>query len=169
MTPKAATIPIVRCSYLESFMSAQPPSDPNRSSVPGYIVVLAAFSVVLLLFSLAVGLIAFGVVDLPWDDEVPVPTVGVPGQMLQASGFGVLASRDVDGKKEIDVTVAVTNTGTERLTNSMMLVQCLDGGNASNSQLIVGIDPGQTLKYRLTLYGTGDPACTSPQIDFDTP
>lgn len=150
-------------------MSAQPPLDPNRNSIPGYIVVLAAFSVLMLLFSLAMGLIAFDVVDLPWDDEPPVPTVGVPGQMLQASGFSVLASRDVDGKKEIDVTVAVTNTGTARLANSMMLVQCLDGGNASNSQLIVGIDPEQTLKFELTLYGTGDPSCTAPQIDFDTP
>lgn len=150
-------------------MSAQPPSDPNSNAMPGYIVVLAAFSILMLLFSLAMGLIAFDVVDLPWDDEVPVPTVGVPGQMLQASGFSVLESRDVDGKKEIDVTVSVINTGTERLANSMMLVQCLDGGNASNSQLIVGIDPEQTLKFDLTLYGTGDPACTSPQIDFDTP
>ena len=150
-------------------MSAQPPSDPNRSSMPGYIVVLAAFSVLMLLFSLTMGLIAFDVVDLPWDDEAPVPTVGVPGQMLQASGFSVLASRDVDDRKEIDVTVAVTNTGTERLANSMMLVQCLDGGNASNSQIIVGIDPEQTLTFELTLYGTGEPACAAPQIDFDTP
>lgn len=147
-------------------MSAHPPSDPNNS-LPGYIVVLAAFSILMLLFSMSVGLVAFGVVDVPWDGD-PAPTVGTPGQMVQVSGFSVLASRDVDGGKEIDVTVAATNTGDERLTNTWMIVQCLDGGNASNSQLIVGIDPDQTLEFELTLYGTGDPACTSPQIDFDT-
>lgn len=145
-------------------MSAHPPSDPNNS-LPGYIVVLAAFSVLLLLFSIAMGLLAFGVVDLPGDD--PAPTAGVQGQMLQVSKFSVLESREVDGKKEIDVTVAVTNTGDARLTNSSMIVQCLDGGNASNSQLIVGIDPEQTLEYDLTLYGTGNPVCAAPQIDFD--
>lgn len=146
-------------------MSIQPPTD-SSNSMPGYIVVLAAFSFLMLLFSLGVGLVAFGVVDLPGDEQ-DAPTVGVPGEMLQASGFSVLASRDVDGKKEIDVNVSVTNTGTEAITNSWMIVQCLDGGNASNSQLILNIDPDETLKYELTLYGTGDPACTAPQIDFD--
>ena len=149
-------------------MSFQPPRDENTGGLPGYIVVLAAFSVLMLLFSVTMGLIAFDVVDLPWDDEEVVPTVGVPGQMLQTSGFSVLESRDVEGGKEIDVTVSVTNTGDERLTNSWMIVQCLDGGNVSNSQLIVGIDPDQTLEFSLTLYGTGDPACTSPSIDYDS-
>lgn len=146
-------------------MSAHPPSDP-RNSLPGYIVVLAAFSVLLLLFSLAMGLIAFGVVDVPGDD--PAPTQAVSGQMLQASGFSVLASRDIDGKKEIDVNVAVTNAGDERITNAWLLVQCVDGGNVSNSQLILEIDPDETLKYDLTLYGTGNPVCAAPQIDFDS-
>ncbi len=146
-------------------MSAHPPSDP-RNSLPGYIVVLAAFSVLLLLFSLAMGLIAFGVVDVPGDD--PAPNQAVSGQMLQASGFSVLASRDVDGKKEIDVNVAVTNAGDERITNAWLLVQCVDGGNVSNSQLILEIDPDETLKYDLTLYGTGNPVCAAPQIDFDS-
>lgn len=149
-------------------MSFQPPRDENNRSMPGYIVVLAALSVILLLFSLTMGLIAFGVVDLPWDDEEDIPTVGVPGQMLQTSGFSVLESRDAEGGKEIDVNVSVTNVGDERLRNSWMIVQCLDGGNVSNSQLIVGIDPDQTLKFELTLYGTGDPACTSPSIDYDS-
>ena len=149
-------------------MSFEPPREENSNGLPGYIVVLAAFSLLLLLFSFAMGLIAFDVVDLPWDEDEPVPTVGVPGQALQTSGFSVLESRDVEDGKEIDVTVSVTNTGSERLTNSWMIVQCLDGGNVSNSQLIVGIDPDQTLKFELTLLGTGDPACTSPSIDYDS-
>lgn len=149
-------------------MSFEPPRDENSTGMPGYIVVLAAFSVLLLLFSFTMGLIAFDVVDLPWDEEDAVPTVGAPGQMLQTSGFSVLESREVEDGREIDVKISVTNTGDERLTNSWMLVQCLDGGNVSNSQLIVGIDPNQTLKFELTLYGTGEPACTSPSIDYDT-
>lgn len=147
-------------------MSFQPPSDP-KNSLPGYIVVLAAFSVLLLLFSIAMGLVAFGVVDIPGDD--PAPTQPASGEMLQVSGFSVLASRDVEGTKEIDVNVAVTNTGNEPLENSWMIVQCLDGGNASNSQLIVEIGPEETLRYDLTLYGTGNPVCAAPQIDFDSP
>lgn len=149
-------------------MSFEPPRDENGNGLPGYIVVLAAFSILLLLFSFAMGLIAFDVVDLPWDDEEAIPTVGVPGQSLQTSGFSVLESREVDDGIEVDVTVSVTNTGDERLTNSWMIVQCLDGGNVSNSQLIVGIDPDQTLKFELTLYGTGAPTCTSPSIDYDS-
>lgn len=146
-------------------MSASPPSDP-KNSLPGYIVVLGAFSVLLLLFSIGMGLVAFGVVDIAGDE--PEPTVGVSGQMLQASGFSVLASRDVDGKKEVDVNVAVTNAGDEPITNAWMLVQCVDGGNVSNSQLILEIKPDETLKYDLTLYGTGNPVCAAPQIDFDS-
>lgn len=149
-------------------MSAQPPQSDRPNAIPGYLVVLAAFSVLVLLFSLAVGLIAFGVVSFgDSDDDPPIPTVGVEGQSLQASGFAILDSREVDNRPEFDVNVSVTNIGEERLTNTMMLVQCLDGGNVSNSQLILGIDPDQTLQFELTLHGTGSPTCTDPQISFD--
>lgn len=149
-------------------MSVQPPPSDRSNSIPGYLVVLAAFSLLVLMFSLAAGLVAFGVIDIAGSDETPpLPTVGVEGQALQSSGFTVLESREVDGRPQIDVNVSVTNIGEERLANTMMLVQCVDKGNVSNSQLILGIDPDQTLRFELTLYGTGDPSCADPQISFD--
>lgn len=151
-------------------MSFQPPKEDRPNQIPGYIVVLAAFSVLTLLFSIGIGLVAFGVVDVPWasdDDDVPIPTVGVEGQVMQSSGFTILEEREVEDRPEFTVNVSATNTGDERLENVMMLVQCLDGGNVSNSQLILGIDPDQTLTIELELYGTGDPTCADPQISFD--
>lgn len=149
-------------------MSAQPPPSDRPNAIPGYLVVLAAFSVLVLLFSIGIGLVAFGIVDPSGpDDSPPIPTVGVEGQALQASGFTILESREVDNRPEIDVNVSITNVSDERLTNTTILVQCLDNGNVSNSELIMGIDPDQTLQYEITLYGTGNPACTEPQISFD--
>ena len=151
-------------------MSFEPPKSNQPNAIPGYIVVLAAFSVLTLLFSIGIGLVAFGVVDMPWDndeDDVPIPTVGVEGQALQMSGFTILDQREVNDRPEFTVNVSVTNTGDERLTNTYMLVQCLDGGNVSNSQLILGIDPDQTLQFELELYGTGEPTCAEPQVSFD--
>lgn len=151
-------------------MSFEPPKTDLPGSIPGYIVVLAAFSVLTLLFSIGIGLVAFGMVDVPWDDaddNLPIPTVGVEGQALQASGFTILDQRVVEGRPEFTVNVSVTNTGDERLTNTYMLVQCLDGGNVSNSTLILGIDPDQTLQFELELFGTGEPKCTDPQMSFD--
>lgn len=151
-------------------MSFEPPKNDHPNQIPGYIVVLAAFSVLTLMFSIGAGLIAFGVVDVPWggsDDDVDIPAVGVEGQALQASGFTILDQREVNGNPEFTVNVSVTNTGDERLSNTYMLVQCLDGGNVSNSQLILNIDPDQTLQFELDLYGTGEPKCTEPQVSFD--
>lgn len=148
-------------------MSFEPPKSDRQGGIPGYLIVLGAFSVLVLLFALAVGLIGFGIIDLDGEDDPPAPTVGVQDQDLQASGFTIRDSRSVDGKTELDVNVAVTNTGEDRLENTMMLVQCLDGGNISNSQLILGIDPDQTLQFELTLYGTGAPQCANPDIGFD--
>lgn len=150
-------------------MSFQPPKTDRPGQIPGYIVVLAAFSVLTLLFSIGIGLVAFGVVDVPWDndDNPPVPTVGVEGQAMQPSGFTILEQREVEGRPEFSVNVSVTNTGDESLENVMMLVQCLDGGNVSNSQLILSIDPDQTRSVDMELYGTGEPACSDPRISFD--
>lgn len=150
-------------------MSFEPPKTDRPGQIPGYIVVLAAFSVITLLFSIGIGLVAFDVVDVPWasDDEEPIPTVGVEGQALQSSGFTILEEREVEGRPEFTVNVSATNTGDEPLQNVMMLVQCLDGGNVSNSQLIMNIDVDQTLTFELELYGTGDPSCTDPSISFD--
>lgn len=149
-------------------MSFEPPKSDRPNQIPGYIVVLAAFSVLTLIFSIGIGLVAFGVVDVPWaSDDEPIPTVGVEGQVIQSSGFTILDQREVEGNPEFTVNVSATNTGDERLQNVMMLVQCLDGGNVSNSQLILGIDPGQTLTFELELYGTGEPLCAEPQISFD--
>lgn len=149
-------------------MSVQLPKSDQGRSVPGYIIVLVAFSFLVLLFSIGIGLIAFGVVDPSGpDNEPPIPMVGVEGQALQTSGFTILETREVEGRPEIDVNVSVTNTGDERITNTTMLVQCLENGNASNSQLILGMDPDQTLQFELTLYGTGDPDCSNPEVSFD--
>ncbi len=151
-------------------MSFEPPKTDRPNQIPGYIVVLAAFAVLTLLFSIGMGLVAFGVVDVPWanDDEPEnIPAVGVEGQALQMSGFTVLDEREVEGRPEFTVNVSVTNTDDEALTNTTMLVQCLDGGNVSNSQLILNIEPDQTLQFELDLYGTGDPACAEPQVSFD--
>lgn len=150
-------------------MSFEPPKTERPGQIPGYIVVLAAFSVITLLFSIGIGLVAFGVVDVPWssDDDEPIPTVGVEGQALQPSGFTILEQREVDGRPEFTVNVSATNTSDEPLENVMMLVQCLDGGNVSNSQLIMNIDADQTLTFELDLYGTGDPACADPDVSFD--
>lgn len=151
-------------------MSFEPPKTDRPGSIPGYIVVLAALSVLLLIFSIGMGLVAFGVVSVPWDnteENLPVPTVGVEGQAMQMSGFTIVEQREVDGSPEFTVNVSATNTGDERLTNIYMLVQCLDGGNVSNSQLILGIDPNQTLHFELELYGTGSPRCAEPQVSFD--
>lgn len=149
-------------------MSFEPPKTDRPNQIPGYIVVLAAFSVLTLLFSIGIGLVAFGVVDTPWsNNDEPIPTVGVEGQALQASGFTVLDQSEVDGRPTFAVNVSVTNTGDESLENVMMLVQCLDGGNVSNSQLILSIDPTETRTFELELYGTGEPACSDPTISFD--
>lgn len=151
-------------------MSFEPPKTDRPNQIPGYIVVLAAFSVLTLLFSIGIGLVAFGVVDVPWaseDADTPIPTVGIEGQVMQSSGFTILEQREVEGRPEFTVNVSATNTGDERLQNVTMLVQCLDGGNVSNSQLILGIDPDQTLTFELELYGTGEPACGEPTISFD--
>lgn len=150
-------------------MSFEPPKNDRPNSIPGYIVVLAAFSVLTLLFSIGIGLVAFGVVDIsgPGSNDEPIPTVGVEGQVMQASGFTILEQREVEGRPEFTVNVSATNTGDEQLNNTMMLVQCLDGGNVSNSQLILSIAPDQTLTFELELYGTGDPSCSEPQVSFD--
>lgn len=150
-------------------MSFEPPKTDRPNSIPGYIVVLAAFSVLTLLFSIGIGLVAFGVVDIsgPGSNDEPIPTVGVEGQVMQASGFTILEQREVEGRPEFTVNVSATNTGDEQLNNTMMLVQCLDGGNVSNSQLILSIAPDQTLTFELELYGTGDPSCSEPQVSFD--
>lgn len=150
-------------------MSFQPPKEDRPNTIPGYIVVLASLSVLTLLFTVGIGLVAFGVVDVPWasDDEEPVPAVGIEGQAMQPSGFTIVEKREVEGRPEFTVNVSATNTSDERLSNTMMLVQCLDGGNVSNSQLILGIDPDQTLTFELELYGTGDPSCSDPQVSFD--
>ncbi|MCO5229468.1 MAG: hypothetical protein M9934_14465 [Thermomicrobiales bacterium] len=148
-------------------MSASPPRDSN--GIPGYLVVLAAFSVLVFLAALGFGLVAFDIVDLGRDDNSPAPTVVVDGEALQNSGFTIRESRVVNRKYEIDVNVSVTNTGDELLKNSTMFVQCLDGGNVSNSQLITQIQPDQTIQFEMTLYGTGEPKCTSPIVAFDTP
>lgn len=147
-------------------MSAVPPR--NSQGIPGYLVVLAAFSVLVFLAALGFGLVAFGIVDLG-DDDPPAPSVGVEGQALQASGFTIRESRVIDSKYEMDVNVSVTNTDDELLKNSTMFVQCLDGGNVSNSQLITQIQPDQTIQFEMTLYGTGEPRCASPIVAFDTP
>lgn len=148
-------------------MSATPPRD--STGIPGYLIVLAAFSVLVFLAALGFGLVAFDIVDLGGDDNPPAPTVIVDGEALQTSGFTVRDSRIVDGKYEIDVNVSVTNTGDDLLKNSTMFVQCLDGGNVSNSQLITQIQPDQTIQFEMTLYGTGEPKCASPIVAFDTP
>jgi len=147
-------------------MSFEPPKT-ERQGIPGYLVVLGAFSVLIFLLAVAMGLIGFGIIDLDGSDNDPAPTVGVEGQDLQTSGFTIRDSRTTDGKVELDVNISVTNTGDDRLENTMMLVQCVDGGNVSNSQLIVGIDPDQTLQFEMTLYGTGAPQCANPTISFD--
>lgn len=148
-------------------MSFEPPRTEQQGGVPGYLIVLGALSVLVFLFAVAMGLIGFGVIDLNGSDNDPIPTVGVEDQDLQSSGFTVRDSRTVDGKVELDINVSVTNTGDDRLENTMMLVQCLDGGNISNSQLIMGINPDQTLQFEMTLYGTGAPQCASPTVSFD--
>lgn len=151
-------------------MSFEPPKSNQPGTIPGYIVVLAAFSVLTLLFSIGIGLVAFGVVDVPWaadDDDQPIPTVGVGDTAMQLSGFTILEEREVDDRPEFTVNVSVTNTGEERLTNVMVFVQCLDGGNVSNSQLLLGVDPDQTLQLEMILYGTGSPSCSEPQVSFD--
>lgn len=146
---------------------AEPPRSESQG-LPGSIIVLGAFSVLVLLLALGVGLIGFGIVDINGDDA-PKPTAGVAGQDLQPSGFVVRESRQVENRRELDVDVSVTNTGDETLKNTTMLVQCLDNGNVSDSQLIPVIDPDETITYSLTLTGTGEPGCTAPVIDFDTP
>lgn len=148
-------------------MSATPPRDSN--GIPGYLVVLAAFSILVFLAALGFGLVAFDIVGIGGDDDPPVPTVGVDGEALQNSGFTVRDTRSDGDRYEIDVNVSVTNTGDELLKNSTMFVQCLDGGNVSNSQLITQIQPEQTIQFEMTLYGTGEPTCTSPIVAFDTP
>ena len=150
-------------------MSFEPPKTDRPNQIPGYIVVLAAFSVLVLIFALGMGMVAFGVVDVPWASEPdePVPTIVTDGKAMQASGFTILEQREVDGRPEFTVKVSATNTGDEPLDNVMMLVQCTDGGNVSNSQLILNIDPDQTLTIELDLYGTGNPSCTDPVISFD--
>lgn len=149
-------------------MSFQPPRTDGTRSVPGYLIVLAALSVLLLLFSLGVGLIAFGVIDIDGPDDPTPPPVGVEGQAMQFSGFTVHESRVTDGQREIDVNVAVTNTGNEALSNTWVLVQCTDGGNVSSSKLIPSIQPDQTLRLEFTLGGNGDPKCADPQVSFDS-
>lgn len=148
-------------------MSFEPPRTQREGGVPGYLVVLGAFSVLVFLLAVAMGLIGFGIIDLNGPDDDPAPTVGVEGQDLQSSGFTLRDSRAADGKVELDVNVSVTNTSDDRKENIMMLVQCLDGGNVSNSQLIMGIDPDQTLQFELTLFGTGAPQCADPVVSFD--
>lgn len=149
-------------------MSIEPPRSPNQRSVPGYLLVLAAFSVLLLLFSLAVGLVAFGVIDLGDDDADvrPTPVAGSEGP-LQRSGFTIRESRMDGSMRVVDVNVAVTNTSETEFTNVMMLVQCLDGGNVSSSLLIPSIAPNETRRFNMSLGGTGDPKCTEPEIGFD--
>lgn len=149
-------------------MSVQPPHDDSTKGIPGYFMVLGAFSILIMLLALAAGLVGFGIVDIGLSNDDP-PTVGVEGQDLQASGFTIRDSRTVAGRVEIDVNVSVTNTGDDRMENVTMLVQCLDQGNVSNSQLIMGIDPDQTLQFELTLMGTGAPQCANPDIVFDEP
>lgn len=149
-------------------MSIQPPHDDATKGIPGYFMVLGAFSILIMLLALGAGLVGFGIVDIGLGDDDP-PKVGIEGQDLQTSGFTIRDSRTVDGKVELDVNISVTNTGDDRMENVTMLVQCLDGGNVSNSQLIVGIDPDQTLQFELTLLGTGAPQCAKPEISFDEP
>lgn len=150
-------------------MSVQPPHDDSTKGIPGYFMVLGALSILIMLLALGAGLVGFGIVDIGLGDDDAPPTVGVEGQELQTSGFTIRDSRAVEGKVEIDVNVSVTNTGDDRMENVTMLVQCLDGGNVSNSQLIMGIDPDQTLQFELTLLGTGAPQCANPNISFDEP
>lgn len=150
-------------------MSYGPPPSRENRSVPGYLLVLAAFSVLMLLVAIAFGLVAFGIVDLGENEGArPTPIVGSDGP-LQRSGFTALDSRENGIVREVDVNVAVTNTSDETISNATMLVQCLEGGNVSNAQLIVNIEPNQTLRFDLTLTGTGDPDCSSPDISFDIP
>ncbi len=146
-------------------MAAEPPRDGG--GVPGYLMVMAAVSVLIFLFALAVGLIGFGIIDVGGDDAAP--TAVVADGDLQASGFTSRDSRLVENRREIDAEVSVTNTGDETLKNSTVIVQCLDGGFVSDSALIVSIAPDQTLTMQLTLTGTGNPGCAAPIIDFDTP
>lgn len=148
-------------------MSASPPRDSN--GIPGYLIVLAAFSLLVLLAALGFGLVAFDIVDIGGDDDPPVPTMVADGEALQNSGFTIRDTRTDGDRYEIDVNVSVTNTGDELLKNTTMFVQCLDGGNVSNSQLITQIQPDQTIQFEMTLYGTGQPKCASPVIAFDTP
>lgn len=148
-------------------MSASPPK--QSGGPPGYLLVLAGVSLLVFLFALAIGLVAFDLVDLGDDDSAPSPTIGQDGQSLQPSGFTVRDSRWIENRREMDVDVAVTNTGDKPLENTTMIVQCLDGGFTSDKMLIVSIQPNQTLHVQLMLTGTGEPACADPVIDFDTP
>ena len=147
----------------------EPPRNEEQG-LPGVLIVLGALSVLVLLFALAIGLIAYGVIDIDGDaDPTPAATIAVDGGDLQPSGFTVRASRLVEQRREIDVEVSVTNIGDDTLHTTTMIVQCLDNGNVSDSQLITSIAPDETLTYALTLTGIGEPACTAPVIDFDTP
>ncbi|MCA9833266.1 MAG: hypothetical protein KC435_04925 [Thermomicrobiales bacterium] len=146
---------------------AEPPRSESQG-LPGSIIVLGALSVLILLLALAVGLIGFGIVDIDGEDT-PTPIAVATGEELQFSGFTVRESRQVENRREMDVDVSVTNTGGETLANTTLIVQCLDGGNVSDSQLIPSIAPGETITYSLMLTGTGEPGCTSPVVDFDTP
>lgn len=150
-------------------MSYQPPREKESRSVPGYLLVLAALSVLLFLVAAGFGLVAFGVVDLgPNDGARPTPITGSEGP-LQRSGFTVHESRLEGSLREVDVNVAVTNTSDDTISNARMLVQCLDNGNVSASQLVPNIQPNQTLRFDLTLGGTGEPDCSDPQVNFDIP
>lgn len=150
-------------------MSYEPPRTGESRSVPGYLLVLAALSVLLFLVAAGFGLVAFGVVDIGGNEDArPTPITGMDGP-LQRSGFTVIESRTDGAVREVDVNVAVTNTNDDTMSNATMLVQCTDGGNVSYAQLIPTIEAKQTLRFDLTLTGTGDPGCTSPDVSFDIP
>lgn len=148
-------------------MSARPPRSTNDRSIPGYLIVLAALSLLLLLFSVAMGLVAFGVIRI--GDPTPTPSGSVEGQVLQQSGFTVNGSTLNGRERTVDITIDIINTGDESIHNAEIMVQCTDGGNVAATQRIDTIEPGQQRQFHMRLLGTGDPACAAPIVGIDVP
>lgn len=142
-----------------------PPSSPRN--VPGIVIPLIFLSVLLLAAIVVTGMLGFGVVIPGLNTDDPVPTVGAPGQALQASGFTVEESRTEGTQRVVIAQVSATNVTDDVLERQDMMVQCLDGGNVSGIQNINVIQPDETRTFTLELRGTGDPRCAEPVIEFD--
>jgi hypothetical protein len=142
-------------------VSIEPPKSGKGTSGP--IIILVFVSILLLVVILIFGMLAF-VIDSPGgEDNGPDPATA-----LTAEDFTIVSSATGKDTAAIQVDVVVMNTADEPVEDAQIIVQCEDGGYVSAIRNVPPLESEAKTVVQLQLSGTGNPACSDPDIAFSS-